>query len=160
MNSTLSGNSALLGGGIAHYSSTLMILNSTLAYNSAANDGNLALGSGTLSAKNSIVAFGAPNNCSAGITNGGNILQYGGLDSLSCGNTIPNADPRLGPLQNNGSPTPTHALLTGSAAIEAGSRCCCPPTDQRGVLRPQGLACDMGAFESAFRFLFLPLIRR
>jgi predicted outer membrane repeat protein len=159
-NSTLSGNSALQGGGIAHYSSTLTILNSTLAYNSAANGGNLALGSGALSAKNSIVAFGAPNNCSAVITNSGNNLQYGGLDSLSCGGTMANADPRLGPLANNGGPTPTHALLNGSAAIDAGTNAGCPATDQRGVVRPQGLACDIGAFESAFRLLFLPLIRR
>ena len=84
----------------------------------------------------------------------------GGTAPLSCGGTIPNANPRLGPLQNNGGPTPTHALLPGSLAIEAGTNAGCPATDQRGVSRPQGVACDIGAFESAFRLLFLPLVVR
>ena len=55
-------------------------------------------------------------------------------------------DPRLGPLQDNGGPTPTHALLLGSPAIDASSAC--PATDQRGVTRPQGAGCDIGAFEA------------
>ena len=56
-------------------------------------------------------------------------------------------DPLLGPLADNGGPTPTMALLPGSPAIDAGDDSACPPTDQRGVARPQGLACDIGAFE-------------
>jgi hypothetical protein len=55
----------------------------------------------------------------------------------------------LGPLQDNGGPTPTHALLGGSPAIDAIPGCNgAPATDQRGVLRPQGTACDTGAFET------------
>jgi hypothetical protein len=58
------------------------------------------------------------------------------------------SNPLLGPLQNNGGPTQTHALLAGSPAIDAvTSGCPPPPTDQRGVLRPQGAACDIGAYE-------------
>jgi hypothetical protein len=53
----------------------------------------------------------------------------------------------LGPLQDNGGPTATHALLPGSPAIDAGDPNRCPPTDQRGVPRPQGAGCDIGAFE-------------
>lgn len=61
-------------------------------------------------------------------------------------------DPRLGPLGDNGGPTPTHALLPGSAAIDHGL---CVGTDQRGYRRPvdipgvvnAGNACDIGAFE-------------
>jgi hypothetical protein len=59
------------------------------------------------------------------------------------------ADPLLGPLQNNGGPTLTHALLAGSPAIDAVPLADCSGVtdDQRGVLRPQGPACDIGAFE-------------
>jgi len=54
----------------------------------------------------------------------------------------------LGPLADNGGPARTHALVEGSSAIDAGSPDCPPPvTDQRGVARPQGVACDIGAFE-------------
>jgi hypothetical protein len=53
----------------------------------------------------------------------------------------------LGPLADNGGPTPTHALLDGSPAIDWADGALCPATDQRGVARPQGPACDAGAFE-------------
>ena len=59
-------------------------------------------------------------------------------------------DALLGPLADNGGPTLTHALLDGSPAIEsAGSLAqACLPIDQRGVSRPQGELCDIGAFEA------------
>jgi hypothetical protein len=53
----------------------------------------------------------------------------------------------LGPLADNGGPTQTHALLPGSPAIDAGDNTACPATDQRGVTRPLGAACDIGAYE-------------
>jgi hypothetical protein len=53
----------------------------------------------------------------------------------------------LGPLQNNGGPTRTHALLPGSPAIDSGSGEGAPTVDQRGFLRPFGRAVDIGAFE-------------
>jgi len=63
-------------------------------------------------------------------------------------------NPRLGPLQNNGGPTATHALLAGSPAIDAGDVGGCRGfdggvllTDQRGVERPFGPGCDLGAYE-------------
>jgi len=57
-------------------------------------------------------------------------------------------DPLLGPIADNGGPTPTHALLPGSPAIDVAPLAACAlATDQRGVARPQGLACDIGAFE-------------
>jgi hypothetical protein len=64
----------------------------------------------------------------------------------------PNTNPLLGTLADNGGPTETHALLAGSPAIDAGdnSTCAAGPVsgmDQRGILRPQGLVCDVGAFE-------------
>jgi hypothetical protein len=65
------------------------------------------------------------------------------------------ASPTLGPLQNNGGPTQTHALLTGSPAINAGNPSGCRDnlgapiaTDQRGFPRPSnGTLCDIGAYE-------------
>jgi hypothetical protein len=57
------------------------------------------------------------------------------------------ADAGLGPLADNGGPTLTHALLAGSPAIDAADDGICPATDQRGVTRPQGAACDVGAYE-------------
>jgi hypothetical protein len=57
-----------------------------------------------------------------------------------------NTDPKLGPLADNGGPTPTHALI-GSPAIDAADSSSCPSTDQRGAPRPSGLACDIGAYE-------------
>lgn len=56
-------------------------------------------------------------------------------------------DPKLGPLADNGGGTNTHALTTGSPAIDAADSEC-PEIDQRGVERPRGQACDMGAFEA------------
>jgi hypothetical protein len=53
----------------------------------------------------------------------------------------------LDPLADNGGPTLTHALLAGSPAIDAADAAVCPATDQRGVARPQGSACDVGSFE-------------
>ena len=70
----------------------------------------------------------------------------------SCGLTAPgdlsDVDPVLGSLGDNGGLTPTHALLHGSPAIDAGDDLTCATTDQRGVARPQGNACDIGAFEA------------
>lgn len=56
-------------------------------------------------------------------------------------------DPLLGPLENNGGLVNTHALLTGSPAIDAGPANAAPNFDERGVSRPQGAADDIGAFE-------------
>jgi hypothetical protein len=71
----------------------------------------------------------------------------------SCGLSQPtdltNTDPMLARLADNGGPTETQALKPGSPAIDHGGTSAngCPATDQRGVLRPQGPACDIGAFE-------------
>src|SRR5207248_3517318 len=54
---------------------------------------------------------------------------------------------KLGPLQDNGGPTLTHALLVDSPAIEQGTSVGAPVIDQRGVTRPQGRRVDIGAFE-------------
>jgi hypothetical protein len=61
-----------------------------------------------------------------------------------------NTDPQLGPLAANGGPTMTMALLPGSPAVDAGIAVPGITTDQRGVIRPQGHAPDIGAFESPY----------
>ena len=74
-------------------------------------------------------------------------------DDDSCGSMPVSAGAlALGPLANNGGATMTHALLEGSVAIDAAVDCTDwfgqpVTTDQRGVARPQGLGCDVGAFE-------------
>ncbi|HEU5097824.1 MAG TPA: choice-of-anchor Q domain-containing protein, partial [Roseiflexaceae bacterium] len=147
-NSTISGNSASqTGGGLVTSSAiapTVLINNSTFANNGAGVfGGNIAIFQGSVTARNTIVANPvASGNCAGALINGGNNLQFG---DASCGSSIPLADPRLGPLQNNGGPTATHALLAGSPALDAGSSCTL--VDQRGVPRPQGVACDIGAYE-------------
>jgi hypothetical protein len=57
-------------------------------------------------------------------------------------------DPRLGPLRDNGGPTQTLELLPGSSAIDTGSNAFGIRFDQRGVPRVEGIAADIGAFES------------
>jgi hypothetical protein len=57
-------------------------------------------------------------------------------------------DPLLGPLADHGGLTLTHELLAGSPAIDHAAVTCDSP-DQRGVARPQGPRCDIGAFERA-----------
>jgi CSLREA domain-containing protein len=90
-------------------------------------------------------------------------------DTNSCtitGTTTHNVygvDARLGPLADNGGPTWTHALLPGSPAIDRAGNAGCAPFDQRGVLRPQGVMCDMGAFEFEWQVnsrAFLVLVAR
>src|SRR6185295_4239186 len=69
-------------------------------------------------------------------------------------NTYSGVDPNLGPLQDNGGPTQTFALLPGSVAIDTGNPAGCTDnlgatltTDQRGFPRPINGRCDMGAYE-------------
>ncbi|MGH2891287.1 MAG: choice-of-anchor Q domain-containing protein, partial [Solirubrobacteraceae bacterium] len=67
------------------------------------------------------------------------------------GPPLSSADPMLGLLQDNGGPTETMALLPGSPALDAvpATGTVCKTSDQRGVSRPQGAACDIGAYEHA-----------
>lgn len=64
------------------------------------------------------------------------------------------AEPLFGPLEDNGGPTPTHALMPASPLRDAGDPLGCVDldgvpltTDQRGEVRTAGEACDIGAFE-------------
>jgi len=87
-------------------------------------------------------------NYSGNTTSSDSIVQGGCADtSWSCGTNIITADPKLGALGYNGGFTKTIPLLVGSSAIDTGNDTFCPATDQRGVARPQGAHCDIGAYE-------------
>ena len=64
----------------------------------------------------------------------------------------------LGPLADYGGPTLTHALAPGSPAIDAADADQCEATDQRGVSRPQGEGCDIGAFETTSTAQPIPVL--
>ncbi len=156
INSTLSGNSATSshGGGIFNGFAVVKINNSTINDNVAASGsgGGIYNNTGnTLIVANSIIANSIGGDCGgSGIFNN---LGFNLVEDQTCGFTG-GADPRLGPLQNNGGPTPTHALLLDSPAIDTGNPAgpgssgnACAAIDQRGVSRPQRKQCDIGAYE-------------
>jgi hypothetical protein len=148
-NSTFTGNSAgPAGGGLFNYNGNMVISNSTFSGNSAGAGGGAANLDAALTLKNTIVA-NSPlgDNCSGVIDDGGGNLSY---PDTSCPGA--NVDPLLGPLQDNGGPTQTMALGSGSGAIDAGNDATCAAApinnlDQRGVIRPWGAHCDIGAVE-------------
>ena len=105
---------------------------------------------------NSIVAYnrtddGVASNCldNGTIHSSGHNLEEGTDCNFTAPNGLQNSDPLLGPLQDNGGPTDTRALGSGSPAIDAADASLCPADDQRGIARPQGPGCDIGAFEVA-----------
>ena len=153
-NTTVSGNQSKFGGGITTYD-PVKITDSTIAFNTAQQPGgglNVGGGDGPYTLKNTIVSnnrsdFAGFKNCDRDdfVVSEGNNLEKG----TSCGFDQPDdvkAAPMFGQLANNGGPTNTHALQKGSPAINAGGDPF-PPTDQRGITRPQGIANDIGAYE-------------
>jgi hypothetical protein len=174
--STIAGNDARLGGGVFSWNdpnNTMTIENSTIADNAEQDEpsgtarapaaGGLELGAGIARIKNSIIAgnvvitggMTTPSNCAPGpgLTSLGRNIDSGtdcGLSDTTAGQADQsNTNPLLGPLENNGGPTMSLALGAGSPALDRvpASAADCPSTDQRGVPRPQGSACDIGAFE-------------
>ncbi|MBI4233061.1 MAG: CSLREA domain-containing protein, partial [Chloroflexi bacterium] len=171
VNSTISGNSARRhGGGISMDGGATVILdNVTMVSNVADSDSNgdgngggVWNLNGVFKSKNTIIAgnvdTGGENPDCYGNTSsqGYNLVQVtsGCVISGDATGNLVGIDPLLGPLANNGGPTFTHALLPGSPAINHVPVAQCKDslgnaltTDQRGVPRPQGGACDIGAFE-------------
>lgn len=165
VNSTFNGNLATDGGGlfVASGIPDTILNNVTLMGNRAVNGGGIYVFRNDqyqrpVTLENSIVwgnimqITGNPPDDLAGeiVSRGHNligVLTGATLSGDLTGNLI-GLDPLLGPLGDNGGYTPTFALLAGSPAINAANNATCEVTDQRGVLRPQGTACDIGAFES------------
>jgi len=153
-NSTFANNSSSAAGGGLSNGGTVTITNSTFANNHASNTGGGLLNSGTVTITNSTFANNSAveggGNCSGTLTDQGYNLSSDTSCGFTASTSLQNTDPKLDPsgLQNNGGPTQTIALEPDSPAVDkipVGSSC--PATDQRGVSRPQGPACDIGAFE-------------
>ena len=149
-NNTFSGNSADLGGGIFN-DGTLIVDNSTFSSNSASSSGGGIYNSsfGLLGFKNTILA-----NSLSGLDcyNNSGSVDPGNTNNLvetqsGCGTPAITSDPLLAPLADNGGATQTMALNIGSPAIDAGDNAACESSDQRGITRPQGILCDLGAYE-------------
>lgn len=168
-NVTFSSNSADYGAGLHFSDSNPTFNNATFINNTAQFYGGGIFGDkSTLTANNSIFWGNLPDQIDIWE---GTVITYSVVqgDSLYPGEGNLNTDPKLGPLQDNGGFTLTHALLEGSSAIDTGSQDICPSTDQRGYHRPvdgdnNGVArCDMGAYEygSYLSFdVFLPSVTR
>lgn len=158
-NSTLSGNTAVLGGagfggGIyTDNNAAVTISNSTIG----SNNGGGIESSAVVTLQNSIVANNAGGNCIGTMASNGYNVSSDATCNFSNSGDRNGLDPKLGPLQNNGGPTQTMALLPGSPAIDAGNPSGCTDgqghllkTDQRGQPRPDkedSVGCDLGAYE-------------
>ncbi len=141
INCTLSGNAALVSGGAISSAigvSGCLLSNTIVAGNTAPlgpdlfNDAFYPF----LSQGYNFIGI---SNGSSGFTNAVNFDKVG--------SSATPLNPLLGALANNGGLSPTRALLTGSPCLNTGSLV--SATDQRGTPRPQGGACDIGAFEYA-----------
>jgi hypothetical protein len=144
-NSTVSACTAGFGGGIFN-TGTLTLANSTVSEDGATDTGGIA-NAGTLTLTNSLV----DGDCifDPVTSNGYNIESPGdtcGFDQPTDQVSVTEEQLNLGPLQDNGGPTMTHALGEGSVAIDViPTDMCAPDTDQRGF--PRDSMCDVGAFE-------------
>ena len=129
--STVAGNIATSGeaGGI--------FLNSEVFFHNSILSGNL----GDPGKESCLTDSGTP------ISRGFNLESSDSCDLGATGDQV-STDPLLVPLAANGGPTRTHAFLSTSPAIDQGASAACPVTDQRGVDRPVGAGCDIGAFET------------
>lgn len=167
------GNGGAAAGGLADVSGVLRLTNCTVAGDSAAagsggpgglgNTAGMPIGPGGASGTdgtpvagglaspactfaNTLLAWCAPSNFTGTNVDAQGNLSSDGSCAFSAG-SFNNINPQLGPLADNGGPTPTMALLLGSPAIDAGFSAGAPVIDQRGIARPQGSAVDIGAFE-------------
>ena len=169
--STITGNSVSgggdrgRGGGIRAGSGTLTVIASTIADNQVTAPFGMGGGlytDGTPLVASTIIAGNASDTGRDCTMNdpasslGDNIIGSGasclgfqnGVNDDQVGTNNAPVDPKLGPLADNGGPTRTRALKPGSPAIDSGApTMCATRRDQRGVKRPKGNACDIGAFE-------------
>jgi len=170
------GGGSGFGGGLFSRNGTVTITNSTLANNTVVagagsagaagaqgGGGIYALSDGSgnqvsVTMTNTIVADTANGVSDFQTNNNGGIAPAtsGPNNLVETNPASPNGftgtnpvtgDPNLGPLADNGGPTLTHKPQTGSPALNAGTNSGCPSTDQRGVPRPAGGTCDIGAYE-------------
>jgi CSLREA domain-containing protein len=167
-NSTISGNQTRFGwgGGVYNNSSASLSLGGATVTNNSADVGGGTFNFGTVNIVNTIVAGNRattdlPDTHGTYASQGYNLIgKVGTATGFGAagdrrGTAAAPLDPKLGPLASNGGPTQTHALLSGSPAIDQGVCSQALPADQRGVFRydfPEipnaDGGCDIGAFEA------------
>jgi hypothetical protein len=165
INSTITGNSASTnGGGISVFGAVTLVYSTVVGNTSplGANVYTFDEASSDLQSFGSVVTnpLGGGDNCAI---SGGTSHGYNYSDDSSCGFTATGdvqdgADPQLNSLDNNGGPTETMApLYRSSPLVDAIPVANCQDdgasgvtSDQRGVTRPQGSGCDIGAVEDEF----------
>ena len=157
-NCTISGNIDAAadpdgGGGIYTVNGAPTLTNCTITDNQSDGSGGGVYVDGALTVSNTIIAGNRDNNgypdcyrTGTNITSNGYNL-VGSKSNCYCnqGTDIETADPKLDALADNGGSTKTHALQSGSPALDAGSTGL--TTDQRGISRPQYCGDDIGAYE-------------
>ena len=163
-NSTISGNQAttfnaigFIGtSGIIDSPPTSVTVRSSTIFNNTTTSGNFAglgiSGNSLVNFQNSILAGSTFSDCFVAsgsgaslVSDASSIIQNPNTGTNSCAsNARTGIDPNLEPLGDNGGPTMTHALGSGSPALSSGRSCLA--TDQRGELRPPN-GCDVGSFE-------------
>jgi hypothetical protein len=160
-NATFTGNSALLGGAMTfNTNNTILVNNVTMTGNTAQwNGGGTFSGGSNVTMRNTIIAnntalnpWNIDHNCGHTYTNGGNNIQFPNTTAGNdhrCTDGITIANPLLGALTNGGA-TYNDVMIPGPAspAKEGGNNATCANIDQRGLPRPIGAACDIGAAEA------------
>jgi CSLREA domain-containing protein len=183
-NSTISGNTALMtAGGISNgFSGNLWLDNVTVSDNTCATAGGFAGGGcgvhtwgSSATVRNSILAGNhdlgsgrplAPDASGGFVSLGNNLVGVAaggfvdGVNGDMVGTAAAPRDARLLPLGDYGGPTQTHFQVWGSPTIDAIHGGFCPVIDQRGVHRPLGAGCDIGAVEYDGALCFLPVVVR
>lgn len=138
----------------------LTIASATFAGNHAGFNGGAIAGK-TITLRNTLFANNTTDwsikimqHCTDALTDAGGNMQYPNrnpnqsyFNETNCTASLTVADPRLAALADNGGPARTHALPPDSPAVDAGVAAGCPAADARGVARPQGPRCDIGAYE-------------
>src|SRR5688572_162402 len=154
VNSTINNNQGV-SGALNNFTGTMIIQNSTITNNSSiggqsTSGGINSTAGGLVSIQNSIISGntgygGIPQDCNGSITSAGHNIIGTTSDCIITvqANDKVGVNPQFGPLLPNG----YFPLLSNSPAIDSASSC--PSIDQRGVVRPQGSTCDMGAYEYA-----------
>jgi hypothetical protein len=162
-NLTVSDNSSLgNGGGLQNDNGTATVTFATFLDNHGGS--GIEQFGGQINFKNSIVTNSSPKNCEGTITSQG----FNIASNYSCGfnqsGDNQNTDPKLGSLMGNGGLTLTDLPQQDSPTIDGGQCVTGIATDQRGILRPQGAACDIGAVEVVpappILHVFIPIIIR
>ncbi|HLY26281.1 MAG TPA: choice-of-anchor Q domain-containing protein, partial [Aggregatilineales bacterium] len=149
INSTFSGNNSPSGGGSALFSQEgdISLTSSTLADNTSKDFAAVITQKGTLKLRQTILASNQPADISASQSFqslGYNLIDNDNSGSLKVARSdLVNISPKLNPLHNG-----VYTLMAGSPARDAiPAEACATTTDQRGVARPQGAGCDIGAVE-------------